>query len=132
MSPRPSRIFPVPLRSFFSPAFAPALLCLAALAAAPAAAAPALKVLGFDDMSCQAWIASRDDGEQRALYLAWMRGVLTGHNYARPAQQVSSISSGTVENFVNRYCSERPKGDFGEAVLRLSDQFSGRNGPISK
>ena len=111
----------------------PAAFCLAAGLALPGAhAAPTQKVLGFDDMSCQAWIASRDDGEQRALYLTWMRGVLTGHNYARPAQQVSAISSGTIENFVNRYCSEKPKGDFGDAVLRLSDQFSGRNAPIVK
>ena len=106
-------------------------LPLALLGQAPALAAP-LKVLGFDDMSCQAWGQSRNDPDQRGLYLAWMRGVLTGHNYARPAQQVSAISSGTVENFVNRYCSEKPKGDFGEAILRLSDQFSGRNSPILK
>lgn len=111
----------------------PVTFCLVAGLAMPGAhGAPTFKVLGFDDMSCQAWIASRDDSEQRALYLAWMRGVLTGHNYARPAQQVSAISSGTLENFVNRYCSEKPKGDFGEAVLRLADQFSGRNAPITK
>ncbi|HET7776188.1 MAG TPA: hypothetical protein VFK74_07470 [Azospira sp.] len=119
-----------------SPRKRPAVLALAPLALAvcwsTAAGAAPLKVLGFDDMSCQAWIQSRDDGEQRALYIAWMRGVLSGHNYARPAQQVSAISSGTIDNFVNRYCSEKPKGDFGEAILRLSDQFSGRNSPITK
>ncbi len=104
--------------------------CLAA-PVAPAAAAP-LKVLGFDDMSCQAWVRSRDEAEQRALYLAWMRGVLSGHNYARQSQQVSAISSGTIENYVNRYCSEKPTGDFGDAILRLSDQFSGRNAALTK
>ena len=96
------------------------------------AAATPLKILGFDDMSCRAWINSRDDAEQRKAYLAWIRGVLTGHNYANPGQQVSAMSTATVENFVDRYCAEKPAGDFGEAALRMSDRFSGRNAPISK
>lgn len=91
-----------------------------------------LKVVGFDDMSCRAWVKSKDDAEQRREYLAWIRGVLTGHNYANPVQQVSAVSTGTVENFVDRYCSEKPGGDFVEAALRMSDRFSGRNTAISK
>ena len=74
-----------------------ALLC-GSLMLASAQAAP-VKMLGFDDMSCAAWNASKGDDEQRAVYLTWMRGVLTGHNYAQPSQQVSSISSGTIEMF---------------------------------
>ena len=101
------------------------------IVAASASAAP-VKILGFDDMSCRAWIKSRDDAEQRAAYLAWIRGVLTGHNYANQSQQVAAMSSATVENFVDRYCSEKPGGDFGEAALRMSDRFSGRNSAISK
>lgn len=107
------------------------LLWTTLIVAATASAAP-LKVLGFDDMSCQAWIKSRTDGEQRGAYLAWIRGVLTGHNYANPSQQVSVMSSATVENFIDRYCSEKPGGDFGEAALRMSDRFSGRNSAITK
>ena len=103
------------------------------VAGSPAAAAPIpLKIVGFDDMSCRAWIKSKDDAEQRKEYLAWIRGVLTGHNYANPGQQVSAMSTATVENFVDRYCIEKPTGDFGEAALRMSDRFSGRNAAISK
>lgn len=98
----------------------------------PTAAQIQLKILGFDDMSCQAWTQSKDTPDQRALYLSWMRGLLTGHNYARPSQQVSTISSGTIDQYVSRYCRERPQGRFDEAVFRLSDQFSGRNSPITK
>ena len=58
--------------------------------------------------------------------------MLTGHNYANQSQQVSSISTGTVENFIDRYCVEKPAGEFSEAALRMSDKFSGRNEPISK
>lgn len=106
-------------------------LLLAVLVATNAIAAP-IKTVGFDDMSCRAWAKSKDDGEQRKIYLAWIRGVLTGHNYANQSQQVSSISTGTVENFIDRYCVEKPAGEFSEAALRMSDKFSGRNEPISK
>ena len=106
-------------------------LLLTALAANNAIGAP-VKTVGFDDMSCRAWVKSKDDSEQRKIYLAWIRGVLTGHNYANQSQQVSSISSGTVENFVDRYCAEKPLGEFSDAALRMSDKFSGRNEPISK
>ena len=125
MSPRKHLLFSTPTLCALS------LITLAAFSAAPAFAGP-LNVLGFDDMSCQAWGQSKDDPDQRALYLTWMRGLLTGHNYARPAQQVSTISSGTIEQFVTRYCKEKPQGNFGDAVLRLADQFSGRNSPIVK
>lgn len=97
-----------------------------------AASAAPIKLLGFDDMSCTAWVSSKNDAEQRASYLVWMRGVLSGHNYAQPSQQVSSISSGTIEMFVDRYCRSNPKDSFSDAVFRLSDQFSGRNQPVKK
>ena len=103
-----------------------AILCVGTVDAAP------VKTLGFDDMSCRAWIKSKEDVDQRKTYLTWIRGVLTGHNYANQRQQVSAISSGTVENFVDRYCAEKPLGEFGDAAFRMSDTFSGRNEAINK
>lgn len=108
-----------------------AALGLAALCAGTAAAAP-FHILGFDDMSCQAWVRSKGDPEQRALYIAWVRGVVSGHNYALQSQQVAPISAGTVENYVQRYCSSNPRAEVSEAAFRLTDQFSGRNQPIRK
>ncbi len=99
---------------------------------APALAVVPLKILGFDDMSCRIWVTSKGDPEQRQLFLTWIRGVLSGHNYANPGQQVSAISSATVEQYVNRYCAEKPQAQFSDAAFRLSDQFSGRNSPITK
>lgn len=104
---------------------------LAMLIATGAEAAP-VKIVGFDDMSCRAWTESREDAGQRAAYLAWIRGLLTGHNYANQQQQVSAVSSGTVENYIDRYCVEKPGGDFGEAAMRMTDRFSGRNSAITK
>jgi len=108
------------------------LLSLFATLIATGAAAAPVKTVGFDDMSCRAWVNSKDDAEQRKVYLAWIRGVLTGHNYARQSQQVSAISSGTVENYVDRYCVEKPLGEFSDAALRMSDKFSGRNEAITR
>ncbi len=107
----------------------PVVLMLTVL---PSAGATPVKLVGFDDMSCQAWTKSRDDPDQRQLYVVWIRGLLSGHNYANQRNPVSAISSGTIEQYVNRYCIEKPLGDFGDAALRLSDQFSGRNAPIAK
>jgi len=104
----------------------------ALLIAATAVAAAPVKIVGFDDMSCRAWVQSKQDADQRKLYLVWVRGVLTGHNYARQSQQVSVVSNGTVENFVDRYCADKPLGEFSDAALRMSDSFSGRNEIISK
>ena len=105
--------------------------CLLGLALGPAATA-APKIVGFDDMSCASWKKSQDDGEQRRLYVAWVRGVLTGHNYARQSQPVSVVSNGTIENFIDTYCREKPQGGFSDAALRMSDRFSGRNEAITK
>lgn len=114
-----------------SPSVLLVALGLAALSSPSSAAVP-LKTLGFDDMSCRAWVTSNADADQRTLYISWLRGLLTGHNYARPSQQVSAISSGTIEQYVNRYCRDNPTGTFLDAGLRLTDQFSGRNSPITK
>ena len=106
-------------------------LLVAGLLAGAAAAAP-LNILGFDDMSCAAWNASKGDPDLRSSYVIWIRGVLTGHNYGQQSQQVSSISSGTIELKINGYCTQNPNGSFSDAAFRLSDQFSGRNQPIRK
>jgi hypothetical protein len=110
----------------------PNVLLFAILTATQAGAAVPLKIVGFDDMSCRAWVASKDDAEQRQRYVAWIRGVLTGHNYANQSLQVAAISSGTVEQYVQRYCTEKPLGQFSDAALRMTDQFSGRNTAITK
>lgn len=94
--------------------------------------ATAQNILGFEDMSCAAWKQSSANPDQRAAYVNWIRGFLTGHNYALPKQQVSTISSGTIENHINRYCTSNPSGQFSDGAMRLSDQFSGRNQPIRK
>lgn len=107
------------------------LLCV--FLAAHANAAP-LKLLGLDDsdMSCQAWIASKGEAEERLKYIAWARGFLSGHNYASQRQQVTDVSSGTIENYATRFCQEHAKSSFADALYRMSDDFSGRGAPLLK
>jgi len=107
-------------------------LLLAFLVVAPAVVAAPVKIVGLDDMSCREWMRGKEDTDLHKTHLAWVRGVLTGHNYANQKQQVSAISHGTVENFVNRYCSDNPDSDFSDAALRMSDKFSGRNEALLK
>ena len=91
-----------------------------------------IRMLGFDDNSCQAWVKSKDDPEQRREYVSWARGFLSGHNYANQRQQVSDVSRSTVEMYVERFCRDKPTAPFTEAVYRMSDQYSGRSAPITR
>ncbi len=108
------------------------LASLAAVLASGPSPAAGTNLLGFDDMSCGQWIHSKDDPDLRSSYVVWVRGFLSGHNYALPAQQVATFSSGTLELKVNQYCARNPGGSFGDAAMRLSDELSGRNKPIRK
>lgn len=104
----------------------------ALLVLAVTAGATPPKLLGFDDDSCAAWKQSQDDGDQRRTYVAWARGFLSGHNYANQRQQVTDVSDSTVAMFIERYCREKPTANFTDAAYRMSDQYSGRNAPITK
>jgi len=93
-------------------------------------AAP-LSVLGLDDMSCAAWKKAIDP-ELREPYIHWVRGFLSGHNYANQSHQVAQISSDTVTVFVDRYCAEHAAATVTDAAMRMSDQYSGRKSAITR
>lgn len=112
------------------PAGVSALLLMLLIGSAEAAITT--RVLSFDDASCQAWSRSREVPEQRREYVSWVRGFLSGHNYANPKQAVSDVSRGTIEQYVERFCRDQPKAEFIEAAFRMSDDYSGRGAPIGK
>ncbi len=93
-------------------------------------AAP-LSVLGLEDMSCVAW-KKNIDPELREPYIQWVRGFLSGHNYANQSHQVGDVSHATVAMFVDRYCEEHARATVTDAAMRMSDQYSGRNSPITR
>ena len=106
-------------------------ICVLAWLPSAAPAAGPVKLLGLDDMSCGAWKKTTDP-DLRQSYLQWVRGFLSGHNYARQAEQVAEISQDTVATFVTRYCQEHASATVAEAAMRMSDQYSGRNAPITR
>lgn len=107
------------------------LLLAGALFATSRLSAAPVRVLGLDDMSCAAWKV-KTDPELREPYVQWVRGFLSGHNYANQSRQVAEVSRGTVANFVDRYCEEHARATVTEAAMRMSDQYSGRNSPITR
>jgi len=90
-----------------------------------------LNLLGMDDMSCAAWKKTLDP-EPREPYLQWVRGFLSGHNYANQSAQVNEVSKATVATFVDRYCAEHADRTVSDAAMRMSDRYSGRNSPITR
>lgn len=116
----------------------PSVPCLAAgllvtvLGFGTSAQAAPLKMLELDDMRCAAWKATKPDPALREPYVQWVRGFLSGHNYAHQSAQVSEVSRGTVEVFVDRFCSENAGKSVSEAAMRMSDRYSGRNAPITR
>ena len=104
---------------------------LATLLATHLHAAPP-KLLGLDDMSCQAWSNTKPAPEERLVYLAWARGFLCGHNYANQRQQVTDVSNGTIAVFADRFCRENSKASFSDAIYRMTDEFPGRGAPLAK
>ena len=91
-------------------------------------AAP-LRLLGLEDMSCAAW-KKKSDPDLREPYVQWVRGFLSGHNYANQSKQVGEVSAATVATYVDRYCADHATDTVSEAAMRMSDQYSGRNAPI--
>ena len=93
---------------------------------------PSSKVLGLADMSCAAWAKTKSDPDARAPYLDWARGFLSGHNYGQPGKSVSVMSNGTIAAYVDRHCAEKSVSSVDVALMRMSDQYSGRNAPITR
>lgn len=107
------------------------LLLVGALFQISSSLAAPVKLLALDDMSCATW-KKQADPEVREPYVQWVRGFLSGHNYASQTKQVGEVSKATVAMFVDRYCAEHSGSTVAEAAMRMSDQYSGRNAPITR
>src|SRR5581483_7447880 len=80
---------------------------------------------GFDKMSCEDWLGSEGHVDVREQYIAWVRGVVTGYNYANPGDQVSEGRMPTdfgLAIFVDNYChSRRATSVAGAAFALIAD-----------
>ena len=83
---------------------------------------------GFDRMSCTDWLSSDGVDDVRAQYIAWIRGIVTGYNFANPDNQVAlgrMPGDFTLGLYVNSYCRSHRSSSFVGAVFELIEQKRG-------
>ena len=98
------------------------MLAAAVLATPALAQNQQVNVIWFEDASCAAWTKSAGNKAIRALYDSWIRGFVSGHNYASPARQVAVgrfPAGDALYPYLDRYCGDNPKSSFVGAVISL-------------
>lgn len=83
-------------------------------------------VIGFNDMSCGAWTSSAGKND-RDVYLFWIRGFVSGFNYAHPRKEISfqdMPNQETLALYVDKYCREKPLSPFIGASVELTKELS--------
>jgi hypothetical protein len=71
----------------------------------------------------------------RAQYEFWIRGFVSGHNYATPARQVvtGKLPGGEqLYAYLDQYCHDNPNSSFVGGALRLVEQFRETTAPAKK
>ena len=90
---------------------------------------PMVSIHGFDKMSCQDWFGSDGNPDVRQQYISWIRGVVTGYNYANPGDQVAPGRMPTdfgLAVFVDNYChSRRATSVAGAAFAFIAERHGG-------
>lgn len=84
---------------------------------------------GFDKMSCNDWVSSRDNLSARQQYVAWLRGIVTGYNFANPDDQVAlgrMPNDISLASYVDRYCRGNPTISFAGAAFTLIAEARGK------
>lgn len=102
-------------------------LAAALLASLPytAAAQPKqqLNLFAFEDSSCKKWAESRNDAYKRAYYEVWIRGFMSGHNFANPRMQVPTGGLPRDEGLhraLDDYCKLNPGSSIFDAAIWLA------------
>ncbi len=104
-----------------------AVLLAAMLPAAATGQEQQINMFWGDDASCAAWAKSSGSKLIRAQYEFWVRGFVSGHNYAKPSQQVKvgQFPSGDeLYRYLDQYCRDNPKSSFIGGAIQLVEQLS--------
>lgn len=111
---------------------APALLaCLLPMVAA--AQTQQVNVFSFENTSCSAWSKTEGNKLLRAQYEFWIRGFVSGHNYANPARQVqigTLPGSEQLYHFLDVYCKDNPSLSFVGGAIRLVEELREHVAPV--
>jgi hypothetical protein len=85
---------------------------------------------GFDKMSCDDWLSSDGNDDARAQYIAWIRGIVTGYNFANPDEQVAlgrMPSDFYLSLFVSSYCRNHKSTSIAGAAFQLIAEKRGNS-----
>lgn len=113
---------------------AAALLAILFPAPAPAQGRQ-INIFWGEDASCATWSKSASNTAIRALYEFWVRGFVSGHNYANPALQVkigALPGSEALQQYLDQYCLNNPSLSFVGGAIRLVDDLREPDAPPSR
>ena len=85
-----------------------------------------VNVFAFEDASCNAWSKSGANKLLRAQYEFWVRGFVSGHNFASPARQVkigAFPGSDALYEYLDRYCRDNPTLSFVGGAIKLVEEL---------
>jgi hypothetical protein len=102
------------------------LMLAALLPAIASAQGQQVNIFWFEDASCAAWVKSSGNKALRAQYEFWIRGFVSGHNYARPSHQVKVgefPGSEALHQYLDQYCRDNPKTSFVGGAIQLVEQL---------
>jgi hypothetical protein len=103
-----------------TPRFSRAIWLAALLFPLSAWAQQQVSIFAFQDASCGAWSKSKGNQVLRAQYDFWIRGFVSGHNYADPSRQVTELPASTgLYAYLDRYCNDNPSLTFVGGALQL-------------
>jgi hypothetical protein len=98
------------------------LLIAVGLLSIGAHAQTAIAVMGFQEDSCGAWMESAGNEGDRAQYQYWVRGFVSGHNFANPEHQVRlqrMPDNDALTSYIDKFCAENPVLPFTSAAFQL-------------
>lgn len=103
-----------------------AALLAALLPAAASGQEHQINVFWGDDASCATWMKSVSNKLIRAQYLFWVRGFVSGHNFANPSHQIkvgAFPESDSLYQFLDQYCRDNPQSSFIGGAIRLVEEL---------
>jgi len=85
---------------------------------------PLIAIYHFHDNSCGAWAKTANAPINRQVYVAWIRGFVSGYNFGAPNDQVNNtLSDETVALYVDKFCRDNPLSQFPTAAFKLIDEL---------
>lgn len=103
-----------------------AIAMLACALTSATALAQQVSVYAFEDPSCAAWVKTAGNRALRAQYEFWIRGFVSGHNYASPSRQVvfGDLPAGeALYDYLDKYCTAEPQATFVAGAITLTEQL---------